>query len=63
MVYLEMLLIKSTRQFYVYFGTNGAATYGGYYSGFDTKPIVSNNIAVSNSNCINVILSKFTFIL
>jgi hypothetical protein len=45
--------IKSTRQVYVsYFGTNGAATYGGYYSGFDTKEIVSNNIAVSNSNCI-----------
>ncbi|MFV8353363.1 T9SS type B sorting domain-containing protein [Flavobacterium sp. XS2P14] len=53
------ITIKSTRQVYVsYFGTNGAATYGGYYSGFDTKPeIVSNNIAVSNSNCIpNVIL-------
>lgn len=53
------ITIKSTRQVYVsYFGTNGAATYGGYYSGFDTKPeIVNSNIAVSNSNCIpNVIL-------
>ncbi|RTZ05156.1 T9SS type B sorting domain-containing protein [Flavobacterium bomense] len=51
--------VKSTRQVYVsYFGTNGAATYGGYYSGFDTKPeIVTDKITVSNSNCIpNVIL-------
>jgi hypothetical protein len=32
-------IIKSTKKVYVsYFGTNGAATYGGYYSGFDTKP-------------------------
>jgi hypothetical protein len=31
--------VKITKQVYVsYFGTNGAATYGGYYSGFDTKP-------------------------
>lgn len=30
------IAVKSTRQVYVsYFGTNGAATYGGYYSGFD----------------------------
>ena len=51
--------IKSTSQVYVsYFGTNGAATYGGYYSGFDTKPeIVSDRITVANSECIpNVIL-------
>ncbi|MCL6462731.1 MAG: T9SS type B sorting domain-containing protein, partial [Flavobacterium micromati] len=51
--------VKSTAQVYVsYFGTNGAATYGGYYSGFDTKPeIVSDKITVTNSNCIpNVIL-------
>ncbi|SHH03408.1 gliding motility-associated C-terminal domain-containing protein [Flavobacterium micromati] len=51
--------VKSTGQVYVsYFGTNGAATYGGYYSGFDTKPeIVSDKITVTNSNCIpNVIL-------
>ena len=33
------IAVKSTRQVYVsYFGTNSAATYGGYYSGFDTKP-------------------------
>ncbi|MEM8522526.1 T9SS type B sorting domain-containing protein [Flavobacterium sp. PL12] len=51
--------VKSTSEVYVsYFGTNGAATYGGYYSGFDTKPeIISEKIAVTNSSCIpNVIL-------
>jgi gliding motility-associated-like protein len=48
------IAVKSNRQVYVsYFGTNGAATYGGYYSGFDTKPeIVTDKIAVSNSACI-----------
>jgi hypothetical protein len=36
-----------------YFGTNINATYGGYYSGFDTKPeIVTDKITVANSNCI-----------
>ncbi|AWG21803.1 hypothetical protein FFWV33_09785 [Flavobacterium faecale] len=46
--------VKSTRQVYVsYFGKNGAATYGGYYSGFDTKPeIISNKITTTNSSCI-----------
>jgi len=46
--------VKSTKQVYVsYFGTNGAATYGGYYSGFDTKPeIVSDKIDVGASACI-----------
>ncbi|QKJ64434.1 T9SS type B sorting domain-containing protein [Flavobacterium sp. M31R6] len=48
------IAVKSTKQVYVsYFGTNGAATYGGYYSGFDLKPeIVSSKIAVANSSCI-----------
>jgi gliding motility-associated-like protein len=53
------IAVKSTKQVYVsYFGTNGFATYGGYYSGFDLKPeIVSDKITVSNSACIpNVIL-------
>ena len=53
------VIVKSTKQVYVsYFGTNGAATYGGYYSGFDTKPeIVTDKISVTNSACIpNVIL-------
>ncbi|MFH6994296.1 T9SS type B sorting domain-containing protein [Flavobacterium sp. FlaQc-48] len=48
------IAIKSTKQVYVsYFGTNGAATYGGYYSGFDLKPeIVSGKIALTGSACI-----------
>ena len=48
------IAVKSTKQVYVsYFGTNGAATYGGYYSGFDLKPeIVSDKIVVSNAACI-----------
>ncbi|MGO4904366.1 T9SS type B sorting domain-containing protein [Flavobacterium sp. W20_MBD1_R3] len=53
------ITVKSTRQVYVsYFGTNGAATYGGYYSGFDTKPeIITDKILVSNTACIpNIIL-------
>ena len=57
------ITVKSTRQVYVsYFGTNGAATYGGYYSGFDTKPeIVTDKISVANSVCIpNVILKIST---
>lgn len=52
--------VKSTRQVYVsYFGTNAAATYGGYYSGFDNKPeITSDKINVGTSACIpNLILS------
>lgn len=46
--------VKSDKQVYVsYFGTNGAATYGGYYSGFDLKPeIVSDEISLTNSSCI-----------
>jgi gliding motility-associated-like protein len=48
------IAIKSTKQVYIsYYGTNGAATYGGYYSGFDLKPeIVSDKITVSNAACI-----------
>ncbi|WP_396171787.1 IgGFc-binding protein, partial [Flavobacterium sp.] len=51
--------VKSDKQVYVsYFGTNGAATYGGYYSGFDLKPeVVSDKITVASSSCIpNVVL-------
>ena len=51
--------VKSDKQVYVsYFGTNGFATYGGYYSGFDQKPeIVSDKLSVANTSCIpNVIL-------
>ena len=48
------IAVKSTRQVYVsYFGTNSAATYGGYYSGFDTKPeIVTDKIGITTSACI-----------
>lgn len=55
--------VKSTKQVYVsYFGTNDAATYGGYYSGFDTKPeITSDKINVGTSNCIpNLVLHVST---
>jgi gliding motility-associated-like protein len=51
--------VKSTKQVYVsYLGTNGTATYGGYYSGFDLKPeIISDKLAVSATACIpNMIL-------
>lgn len=46
--------VKSTKQVYVsYFGTNIAATYGGYYSGFDTKPeIGTNKININSTSCI-----------
>ena len=56
------IAIKSTRQVYVsYFGTNGAATYGGYYSGFDTKPeIVTDKIAVASKSCIPNITLKIS---
>ncbi|MDD5149884.1 MAG: IgGFc-binding protein, partial [Flavobacterium sp.] len=51
--------VKSEKQVYVsYFGTNGAATYGGYYSGFDLKPeIVTDKLLLTSSSCIpNVVL-------
>ncbi|OYX86446.1 MAG: gliding motility protein, partial [Flavobacteriales bacterium 32-34-25] len=57
--------VKSTRQVYVsYFGTNNAATYGGYYSGFDTKPeITSDKINVGTSACIpNLVLQVNTIL-
>ncbi|WP_278035264.1 T9SS type B sorting domain-containing protein [Flavobacterium nitratireducens] len=53
------ITIKSTKQVYVsYFGTNNAATYGGYYSGFDSKPeIAFDKINITTSSCIpNIIL-------
>ena len=51
--------VKSTKQVYVsYFGTNSAATFGGYYSGFDSKPeVILNKISASGTSCIpNTIL-------
>lgn len=57
------IAVKSTKQVYVsYFGTNGAATYGGYYSGFDLKPeIISDKLSFVSSSCIpNVVLKIST---
>ena len=53
------IAVKSTAEVYVsYMGSSGAATYGGYYSGFDIKPeIVSDKITAASSSCIpNVVL-------
>ncbi len=46
--------VFSTEQVYVsYYGSSGAATYGGYYSGFTFKPeIVFQPVVTSVSNCI-----------
>ncbi len=46
--------IKSTKQVYVsYYGTNSAATYGSYYSGFDLKPELSiDNSTSVLGNCL-----------
>lgn len=57
--------VKSTRQVYVsYFGTNNSATYGGYYSGFDSKPeITSDKINLGISSCIPNIELKVNSIL
>jgi gliding motility-associated-like protein len=48
------IAVKSTKQVYVsYFGTNGAATYGGYYSGFDLKPEIVSELKIGAiTNCI-----------
>ncbi|WP_310560812.1 T9SS type B sorting domain-containing protein [Flavobacterium sp.] len=48
------IAINSSKQVYIsYFGTNGAATYGGYYSGFDVKPqVLSDKISVTSSLCL-----------
>jgi gliding motility-associated-like protein len=53
------IAIKSTKQVYVsYYGTNSAATYGSYYSGFDIKPELSiENTTTITGSCIpNIIL-------
>jgi gliding motility-associated-like protein len=52
--------VLSTKQVYVsYYGSSGAATYGGFYSGFAFKPEITQQIAVAtSSNCIpNVLLN------
>ncbi|SDH75022.1 gliding motility-associated C-terminal domain-containing protein [Flavobacterium omnivorum] len=56
--------VFSTKQVYVsYFGSNNAATYGGYYSGFDTKPeIITDEINVGSSSCIPNVTLKVSSI-
>jgi len=52
--------VYSTQQVYLsYFGSSGAATYGGYYSGFTVAPEISfTNAVTATSNCIpNIELS------
>jgi gliding motility-associated-like protein len=46
--------VFSSSQLYLsYFGSSGAATYGGYYSGFTFKPEVNfNRVDVTADNCI-----------
>jgi gliding motility-associated-like protein len=52
--------IKSSKQVYVsYYGTNSAATYGSYYSGFDIKPELSiANSTTTSGNCLPNITLK-----
>lgn len=59
------IAVKSSKQVYVsYFGTNGAATYGGYYSGFDSKPeITSDKINIGTSSCIPNLVLKVNTVL
>ena len=52
--------ISSSNQVYVsYFGNDSNATYGSYYSGFDTKPEINyTHPTTSTANCIpNIILN------
>jgi gliding motility-associated-like protein len=52
--------VSSTNQVYVsYFGNDSNATYGSYYSGFDTKPVINYSYSTtSTATCIpNIILS------
>lgn len=46
--------VFSSKSVYLsYYGSSGAATYGGFYSGFTFKPEVSfNKITLTSSNCI-----------
>jgi hypothetical protein len=46
--------VESTKQVYLsYYGSNGAASYGGFYSGFPYKPeVISEKITITTTNCI-----------
>ena len=52
----------SNKQVYVsYFGSSGAATYGGYYSGFDLKPEIISDIKIgATSSCIPDVVLKIS---
>ncbi|MFI0490234.1 T9SS type B sorting domain-containing protein [Flavobacterium sp.] len=53
------IAVKSSKQVYVsFYSSNGNATYGGYYSGFDTKPEITSKVSIgATSSCIpNVVL-------
>ena len=44
---------SSGQLYFAAYGTDGAATFGGFYSGFTTKPEISFDLLVSNqNNCI-----------
>ena len=54
--------VFSNKQVYVsYFGSSGAATYGGYYSGFDLKPEIISEIRIgASSSCIPDVVLKIS---
>ena len=54
--------VFSNKQVYVsYFGSSGAATYGGYYSGFDLKPEIISDIKIgATSSCIPDVILKIS---
>ena len=54
--------VFSNKQVYVsYFGSSGAATYGGYYSGFDLKPEIISDIKIgATSSCIPDVVLKIS---
>ena len=54
--------VFSNKQVYVsYFGSSGAATYGGYYSGFDLKPEIISEIRIgASSSCIPDVILKIS---
>lgn len=54
--------VFSNKQVYVsYFGSSGAATYGGYYSGFDLKPEIISDIRIGGkSSCIPDVVLKIS---
>ncbi len=56
------IAVFSNKQVYVsYFGSSGAATYGGYYSGFDLKPEIVSDIKIgATSSCIPDVVLKIS---